>query len=179
MSSIFSPSWYRVAALKPLLRPHFEVHRQALGNELAFLLQDQSTGKFYRFNANAHDIIGRMDGVRTTHEIWEATVACLGDEAPTQDETIALLGQMHAADALHANVTPDCLELFRRSQRNKMRWWKNLLRSPLSIRLPLLDPDRALGFMMPALGPLFSVAGFIAWLLLVVWGLWRRRGGNT
>jgi len=171
MSSIFSPSWYRVAALKPLLRPHFEVHRQTLGNELSFLLQDQSTGKFYRFNANAYDIIGRMDGVRTTHEIWEATVACLGDEAPTQDETIALLGQMHAADALHANVTPDCLELFRRSQRNKTRWWKNLLRSPLSIRLPLLDPDRALAFMMPALGPLFSLAGFIAWLLLVVWAV--------
>ena len=117
MSSLFSPSWYRVAALKPLLRPHFEVHRQTLGNELAFLLQDQSTGKFYRFNANAYDIIGRMDGVRTTHEIWEATVACLGDEAPTQDETIRLLGLLYQADALRSDVIPETKAMLERRQR--------------------------------------------------------------
>ena len=81
MSSVFSSSWYRVAALKPLLRGHFEVHRQPFRNELAFLLQDHSTGKFYRFNANAYDIIGRMDGEQTVHDIWEATLACVGDEA--------------------------------------------------------------------------------------------------
>lgn len=169
MSSFFSPSWYRVAALKPRLRAHFEVHRHPFGNELAFLLQDHSTGKFYRFNANAYDIIGRMDGDRTVHDIWEATVACLGDDAPDQEETIALLGRLHAVDALQVSVTPDCLELFRRSQRIQSQGWKRLLRSPLSLRLPLLDPDRALSAMVPMVGPVFSAVGFVVWLLVVAW----------
>ena len=126
MSSLFSPSWYRVAALKPRLRSHFEVHRQPFGNELAFILQDHSNGKFYRFNVNAYDILGRMNGERTVHDIWEAAIACLGDDAPTQEETIALLGRLHAVDALHVSVTADCMELFRRAQRSKKHWWKTI-----------------------------------------------------
>lgn len=167
MSSLFSPSWYRVAALKPRLRSHFEVHRQPYRNEVAFILQDHSTGKFYRFNLNAFDILGRMNGERTVHDIWEAAVACLGDDAPTQDETIALLGRLHAADALHVNVTADCMELFRRAQRSKKYWWQSIVRSPLSMRMPLIDPDRALAAMQPILGPLFSLAGFCVWLLVI------------
>ena len=169
MSSLFSASWYRVATLKPRLHTHFEVHRQPSGNELAFLLHDHSTGKFYRFNANAYDIVGRMDGVRTVHDIWEATTTQLGDDAPSQDETIALLGRLHSIDALKVNVTPDCLELFQRAQKSKKPWLKSVARSPLSIRLPLFDPDRLLMALMPVLGPVFSLAGFIVWLAVVTW----------
>lgn len=171
MSGLHSPSWYRVAALKPRLRTHFEVHRQSYGNELAFLLQDHSVGKFYRFNVNAYDILGRMDGSRSVHEIWEASVECLGDDAPTQDETIALLGRLHAVDALQLYVTPDCLELFQRAQRNTKPWWKTALRNPLSIRLPLFDPERTLSRLMPVAGFLFSRAGFVVWLLVMCWAV--------
>lgn len=166
MTSIFSPSWYRVAALKPRLRSHFEVHRQTFRNEIAYILQDHSTGKFYRFNVNAYDIIGRMNGERTVHEIWEAGIACLGDDSPTQDETIALLGRLHAIDALHVDATADSLEIFRRAQRNKKHRLKKLVRSPFSIRVPLIDPNRALAAMQPFLGPLFTLTGFFIWLLV-------------
>ena len=171
MSAVLSASWYRVAALKPRLREHFEVHRNPFGNELAYLLQDHSTGKFYRFNVNTYDILGRMDGHRTVHDIWEATVATLGDDAPTQDETIALLGQLHGTDALHVNVTPDCLELFSRAQRNKKPWWRTWLRNPLSIRMPLFDPERVLNAIMPVAGLVFSLPGFLVWLAVVSWAV--------
>lgn len=171
MSSLLSASWYRVAALKPRLRTHFEVHRQALGREHAFLLQDHSLGKFYRFNVNTYDILGRMDGVRTLHDIWEESVECMGDSAPSQDETIALLGRLHAIDALQSKVTPDCLELFHRAQRSNKAWWKTALRNPLSVRLPLFDPDSILKAIMPLVGPLFSRTGFLIWLLLVIWAI--------
>ncbi len=171
MSSLLSSSWYRVAALKPQLRAHVEIHRQPIGNELAFLLQDHSLGKFYRFNVNAYEFLGRMDGARTVHDMWEDSVACLGDDAPTQDEIIALLGRLHAFDALQLNVTADCQELFKRAQRNKKKWWKSVLRTPLSVRLPLFDPERLLTFIMPIIGPVFSRIGMAVWLLVVIWAI--------
>jgi putative peptide zinc metalloprotease protein len=171
MSSQTSSSWYRVASLKPRLRSHIQVHRHPVGNDVAFLLQDHSLGKFYRFNVHAYDILGRLDGLSTVHDIWEASVVCLGDDAPTQDDIIALLGRLHSVDALQLNVTPDCLELFERSQRSKKTWWKTVLRSPLSVRIPLLDPERALSAIMPIVGPVFSRGGFVVWLLVVIWAV--------
>lgn len=171
MSSQTSSSWYRVASLKPRLRSHIEVHRHPVGKDVAFLLQDHSLGKFYRFNVNAYDILGRLDGLSTVHDIWEASVVCHGDDAPTQDDIIALLGRLHGVDALQLNVTPDCLELFERAQRSQKTWWKTALRSPLSVRIPLLDPERALSAIMPIVGPLFSRAGFVVWSMVVTWAI--------
>ena len=45
------------------------------------------------------------------------------------------------------------------------------LRSPLAIRVPLFDPDRMLNLTLPLVRPLFSIYGFIAWLLLVLTGV--------
>ncbi len=135
------------------------------------MLQNHSNGKFYRFNVNAFDIVGRMNGQRTVHDIWEAAVECLGDDAPTQDETIALLGKLHEADALHVNATADCMELFRRAQRSHKSWWQTAIRNPMSLRFPMVDPDRALAATLPVLGRLFSPTGFVIWALFVGWAM--------
>ncbi len=171
MSTLMSSSWYRVASLKPRLRSHIELYRRPTGGELAFLLHDHSIGKFYQFNVNAYDVLGRMDGVRTVHDIWESSVACLGDEAPTQDDVIALLGRLHSIDALKVNVSPDCEELFLRSKRNNKRWWETALRSPLSVRIPLFDPENVLKRAMPVIGPVFSWTGLLIWLLVIFWAI--------
>ena len=45
------------------------------------------------------------------------------------------------------------------------------LRNPMALRLPLFDPDRFLTATMPFVRPLFTAAGFVAWLALVLVGL--------
>ena len=55
-----------------------------------------------------------MDGTRRVSEVWEVAQRRLGERAPTQDEVIQLLGQLHAADLLQSDVTPDAAELFAR-----------------------------------------------------------------
>ncbi|MFT5390398.1 MAG: putative peptide zinc metalloprotease protein [Gammaproteobacteria bacterium] len=171
MSSLFSPSWYRVAALKPRLRGHVQVHRQPYADELNYLLQDHATGKFYRFNPSAYDIIGRMNGILTVHEIWEQAAAHLGEDAPSQDETIDLLGRLHSSDALQVSVSPDCLELFRRSERRRGRRWTQTLRSPLSIRIPLLDPDQLLDRLLPYVSPFLTSKVFFVWVIAMLWAV--------
>ena len=38
--SLFSPSWYRVAALKPRIRAHTRILRQSFRGQVWFVLQD-------------------------------------------------------------------------------------------------------------------------------------------
>ncbi|MEJ0068151.1 MAG: hypothetical protein WDO24_04820 [Pseudomonadota bacterium] len=45
-----------------------------------------------------------------------------------------------------------------------------VIKSPMAVRIPLLDPDRFLEHTMPFVRPLFSVPGFALWLALVAIG---------
>jgi len=167
---LFSPSWYRVAALKPRIRAHAQILRQSYRDKVWFVLQDHASERSHRFSPAAHHFIGLMDGDRTVQEIWEATNAYLGDEAPTQEEAIRLLGQLHAADALLCDVPPDTMEVFRRHQRHERMLWKRRLWSPLALRFPLIDPDRFLRRTLPWVQPLFGWFGALLWLAVVCTG---------
>src|SRR5262245_37174520 len=120
---MFSPSWYRVAGLKPRLRSHIEIHRHSYRGRIWFMLQDHATGRTHRLPPAAYNFVGLMDGQRTVQELWDLMQAQAAVEAPNQDNIIRLLGQIHAADALICDVPPDTRELFRRFQRHeRMRW---------------------------------------------------------
>ena len=169
--SVFSPSWYRVAALKPSIRGHARIHRHDYRGQIWFVLQDHSSGRSHRFSPAAHHLIGLMDGKRSVQVIWDAATAQLGDDAPTQDEVIRLLGQLHAADVLKCDVPPDSLELFKRYQRQEQQKWKRRLWSPLAIRIPLLDPERFLDRLLPLVRPLFGWFGLTVWLAVIIAGV--------
>jgi putative peptide zinc metalloprotease protein len=115
--TLFSPSWYRVAELKPRLRQHAELHRHDYRDRLWFVLQDHAAGRAHRLSPAAYKLVGLMDGQRTVQELWDLLNAQEGDDAPTQDEVIRLLGQLHASDVLICNVPPDSRELLRRHRR--------------------------------------------------------------
>src|SRR5512145_1371414 len=141
-TSLYSPSWYRVADLKPRLRSHVEIHRHHYRGDLWYVLQDHSSGRFQRFSPAAYLLIGLMDGRRTVQEIWNAARARLGEDAPTQEEVIRLLSQLHAVDVLQSDVVPDTAELLKRFESRRNVRWKQNLRSPLFMRFALLDPER-------------------------------------
>lgn len=166
--SLFSPSWYRVADLKPRLRKHAELHRHDYRGRIWYVLQDHAGGRAHRFSPAAYSFVGLMDGRRTVQELWDTVSNQQGDQAPTQDEVIRLLGQLHAADVLICDVTPDSRELLRRYRRYERMKWKQRLWTPLAVRFPIWDPDRFLLGTLPVVRPLFSRFG--AWLWLVTVG---------
>ncbi len=169
--SFFSVSWYRVAGLKPRIRDHVRFHRHRYRGDLWYVLQDRSTGRCQRLTPSAYQLIGLMNGERTTQEIWQLSNERLGEEAPTQDEAIRLLGLLHFADVLRCDVSPDTVELFRRQQRRSDgEWWRRLT-NPLAIRIPLFDPDAFLTRTLHLVRPLFSGPAAVAGLLLVGWAV--------
>lgn len=171
MSDLHSPSWYRVAQLRPRLRSHARIHRHHYRGDLWYVLEDRISRRMHRFNPVAHYVIGLLDGRRTVQEIWDSAAARFGDDAPTQDEVIRLLGQLHAAEVLQTEAMPDIIELARRAKRGRKKTWLQNLLSPLSIRIPLFDPDRALERWLPWYRPWFGWLGALIWCAVVMTGL--------
>ncbi len=131
------------------------------------MLEDKSSGRYFRLSSAVHRLLGLMDGERTVEEIWDAIYEKLGDNAPTQDEVIQLLGQLHSSDVLQCDVPPDSVELFRRFENKRRKDWKQRLVSPLYVKFPLLDPETHLERWLPLVNPLFTWAGALVWLFIV------------
>ena len=164
---IFSSAWYRVATLRPRLRRHVQLHRHHYRGQLWYVLQDHASQRIHRFAPAAYSVIGLMDGTRTVADVWEMASARLGDAAPTQDEMIQLLTQLHVADMLQCDVPPDTTELLLRSERQRRQIWQRQLLNPFVVRLPLYDPERLLQRLLPCIRPLFGAPGLLLWLLVV------------
>lgn len=165
---LLSSSWYRVADLQPRLRTHARLHRMRYRGELWYLLQDAVNARVHRFTPAARFLIAAMDGERTVQQLWELANRRLGEDAPTQDEVIQLLGQLHGADLLQSDATPDVAELFERGQRQERATRRRSWMNPMAWRVHLLDPDRALNAIRPLIDLLWSRWGALLWLLVVL-----------
>ena len=136
--TIFSPSWYRVAHLKPRIKAHAQIHRHHYRGELWYVLQDHLTGKAYRFTPIAYRVIGMIDGKRNVQELWEKVSELYSDDAPTQVEMVQLLSRLYAADILLCDVPADTEELLLRSLKSEKSDRKVKFSNPFYFRLPLL-----------------------------------------
>lgn len=165
----FSAAWFRVRDLAPRLRPHVRVVRQPGRHAPAWLLHDAVAGNDFLINRPTWTLVGLMDGRRTVGEIWQAAATALRDDLPTQDAVVRLLTQLYQADLLSMDVSPELEELnARAAERQSRRRWAGL-RNPLSLRFPLADPDRFLTRSAWIGHLVFSPAGLMVWLGLMVW----------
>ncbi|MCP4270316.1 MAG: hypothetical protein GY777_32870 [Candidatus Brocadiaceae bacterium] len=165
--SPFSQYWYRVSQLQPSIRNQAQIHRHYYGAEQWYVLQNHVTGKLYRFTPIVYQIIGLMNGALTVQSLWEKASESYGDNAPTQDDMIRVLSQLHAAGILICNVPPDTVELFRRQKQLESSKWKQNLSSPTFFRFPLFDPDKFLSRTARFVRPFFSIFGICLWLAVV------------
>ena len=163
-----SSLWYRVAALRPRLAARARLARHHYRGERWYLLQDPATGRVQRFGPAARLLLAAMDGQRTVDELWQLAQRRLGEHAPTQDELIHLLGQLHACDLLSTDATADALQVFRRGQRQQAAQRRQRWANPLALRLPLLDPGAFLDRHAALWRRLWGPAGAVAWLALVL-----------
>ena len=110
----FSESWYRVADLRPRLRPHTQVFRQHYRGRRWYVVQNASRSQFFRLSEPAYHFLGMLDARRTVASVWRICLDRLGDDAPTQGEVIKLLGQLYAVNMIQVDLPGDTDALFRR-----------------------------------------------------------------
>jgi putative peptide zinc metalloprotease protein len=168
----FSESWYRVADLRPRLRPAVQIYRQHFRGQTWHVIQDPASNQFFRLNEEAHRFVALLDGRRTVAEVWKICSELGGDAAPTQGEAIQLLGQLYTSNLLQGDLPPDAEGLLRRYRQRITREIQGYLSNLLFIRIPLLDPDRFLDRFVGLFGLPFTAVGLILWLVLVGAGLY-------
>lgn len=166
--SPFSPSWHSVAALKPRLMPYATVQRVIFRSRAWYVVQDQTGGRVYRLTTAAYALIAGMDGRTTVQTLWERANSSESRDACTQPEVVDLLSQLHAADLLQTDVAPDSAESLDRYRRKRWDAIKQWLLNPMSLKLPLLNPDRLLAALSPYLRWCFGPIGALLWLSMVL-----------
>ncbi len=167
-ASTYSPMWYRVSALRPQLATRAKLHRHRYRQRVWYLLHDPANGRVHRFTSGARLLLAGMNGQRSVADLWALAQRELGEDAPTQDEVIQLLGQLHGADLLLTDASPDALEAFMRGSKQeaqkRRRGWAN----PMAVRIPLWDPGRFLDRFVPLWRALWGWPGMLLWLAVVV-----------
>ena len=167
-SILFSRDWYRIAHLKPRIQQHVEVHVHHYRQKRWYVLQNHASGQFRRLSPQAYLLVGLMDGRRTIEDIWHLASERLKDELPTHEEILQLVGNLYQSQLIRMDLSGDAAELLKvgEERRHKKRLAK--LRSPLSVQIPLLNPNHFLEHTVGWFSLLFSRGFFVLWLLLVI-----------
>jgi putative peptide zinc metalloprotease protein len=168
LAPLRSDVWYRVAGLRPKLRPHARLFRHRYRGQVWYVIQDPATGRAHRFTPSARIVIALMDGRHSVAELWEFANKRLGEEAPTQDELVQLLGQLHASDLLMSDAAPDVAELLARGEREQRARYRRSFGNPMALRIQLWDPDAFLNRVQGLMRRIWSVWGALAWLAVVI-----------
>ncbi len=169
----FSPFWHRVRTLKPRLRPHVGITRQRYRGRIWHVVHDPTSNQFFRLNPVAHDFVGLLDGSRDVESAWKISLAKFGDVAPTQNEVIQLISQLHNANLLSVDASPETEQLL---SRGRERIKKKIQQQAIGImyfKIRLFNPDRIIAALEPIFRPVINRWGFLAWLAFLLFALWQ------
>jgi putative peptide zinc metalloprotease protein len=169
--ALLSPYWYRIAELHPRLRPHVSVRMQTTRGQAWYVLYNQATGRHHRVNAHAYQLVGRLDGRHSVNEVWQMLLERQGDEAPSQQDVIRILGQMTDAGLIQAEVTPDVRQMVEQGGERQKQARRARL-NPLSFRMGLFNPSMWLERLMPLSRAMWSTPVQGLWLMLVLGAAW-------
>ena len=135
------------------------------------MLEDTTSGKNHRFNPAAYQFIGRIDGKNTVQDIFNLVNELLGEYAPSQEEIIQLLAQLHNADLIRTKQLIDTDELFDRQTQEKTNRIKQQLSSPISQKVALWDPENFLNRHFNKVEWVFSYWVAFSWFIIVIYSL--------
>lgn len=160
--------WEHIADLKPRLRKDVRIRVQYYRGERWYILHDESSGQFNRFNASAFKVIGRLNGDFSIQEILHlANTSQDPSQALKPEDMMQILAQLHSAEVLRDGLPQSTQEVINRYTQTQNFRQKNLS-NPLSLRIPLFDPDQLLNKLAPLSRILFSRAGLWLWVSIMI-----------
>ena len=165
--SLFSSQWHRVRDVCPVLASDVTVSRHVYRGRCAFVLHRRATTSCHRLDAMSFELIDRLDGETSVGQLWERAIVERDQDAPTQDEWIGLLAQLHAAELIVVDRRVPEERLFDQRQKHQSTERRQRYLNPLYLRFALHDPDRWLNEFVPLAKRLFSRSAGLIWLLLI------------
>jgi len=136
--------WTHISQLRPSFRGHIHLYPQVYRDERWYVLHDQSSDVYLRFNEHAYSLLGRLEGDLTLEEILEYANETPLDYPLSQEEIVTLIAQLSAAELLKDALPLNVQDVFRQYKTQKQKKNQRLLMNPFSIKVPFLNPDRFL-----------------------------------
>lgn len=166
-ASLFSQEWYRLASLKPSLRPGVRISRQTHRGEVWYVLLDPINGVHQRVNRSGYELVGRLDGRHSCEEIWQTLLQRLGKSAPSQNEMIGTMSQLYEANLLSLSTRGDFDHLKAHGKKQQAQHAFSSV-NPLSFRVAVWRPGEWLDKMQGLSLALFSMPALFVWLALIL-----------
>lgn len=166
----FSDAWHRVAGLRACLRHDVSVRRQVAQGRRWYVLRTPMSHDYFRVSEEAYTFLRRLDVSITVEQAWRTTQIEDPEAILSQQEVVQLLGQLNLSNLLQTDRAGDSRSLFQRYSQRRARERRARLLSVLSLRIPLLDPDRLLQWALPIIKALVSPIGLLAYLLILAFG---------
>ncbi len=151
-------------ALRPRLRAglHFSIQEQ--NARRVCVIEDPAASRFHRVGLSEYRFIRALDGTRPVAAIL-AQLAREGGDAFTEGEAMQILGWLKdqhllAVESARGGTT---------DREHEERVWRAAATwlNPLSIKVPLLRPDRFFTACEGVLAPALGGGGFLLWLVVV------------
>ncbi|ASJ73796.1 M50 family metallopeptidase [Granulosicoccus antarcticus] len=168
-TSLFSSQWHRVRDVRPRLASDVTVSRHVYRGRTAYVLHRRATAACHRLDVASFELVDRLDGDTTVGQLWERAIVERDKGAPTQDEWIALLAELHAAELIVVDRRVPEEKLFDRRQQHQRAQQRQRYLNPLYLRFALHDPDKWLTRFTPFAQLLFSRGAGLVWLTLIIW----------
>ena len=169
--NLFSESWHKVADIRVSLRYTVDVQKQYYRGALWYVLQDGFNNNYFRIAPEAYQFIALLTPDKTIEEVWESCLEIHKEKAPTQEEVVGLLSQLHTNNLLYFKNAPQNEVVFERHRGKKQKELKGRLLSVMSIKIPIWNPDRWLEWMLPFIRIILSWKGLFIWALVVLLGM--------
>ncbi len=165
-ATLFSQDWYRLASLKPSLRPGVRISRQTHRGEVWYVLLDPVNGVHQRVNRSGYELVGRLDGRHSCEDIWQVLLQRLGKTAPSQNEMIGTMSQLYEANLLSLSTRGDFDQLKAKGKKQQAQHAFSSV-NPLSFRVAVWRPGALLDKLQGLSEALFSTPAMLVWLALM------------
>jgi putative peptide zinc metalloprotease protein len=148
--------------LRIRLRQDLEIAPQKYEGRTYYVVKDPVSMRYYRFKEQENFLIDMMDGTHTLDEAQKEYEKRFRPERLTLEDLEGFAQQLLTA-GLAQNESPQAgKQLFDRRKKRKRSEWMQTLTNILYIKIPLIDPDKILDWMLP-----YTRWMFTSWFLAV------------
>jgi len=158
--ALFSSDWHRAATLAPRLAPDVTIQRHVYRGRVAWMVSRPTAAQHFRLSQASYELVAELDGTLTVAALWQRVLHARDEQAPSQDELLELLGDLHDAQLLVVDRRLDVGRLFDRQRTERRTRQRARFLNPLYLRFALGDPDAWLERVAPIAAPLFSRRAF-------------------
>lgn len=168
MASLLSRDWYRVSDLKPSLRQQVDMRLHHYLGKPWYVLFDRTSGSSFRMPADGYEVLRQFDGKQSIDAIWGAMAQDNHPNLPPQDEVIELIARLFESNLIQVDSPAKARRLHQLQREQEKQKWMQLIKSPISQRVPLIDPRPILDRTEWVARLLFGRVGFALLLSLML-----------